>query len=380
MSNIAIYPGSSSFTTGSTPFGFYDTDSSFQTDADRVALYCAQRMGYPLVDIELQARNFYTAFEEAVTTYGNEIYAYKVRQDYLSLEGIPTASTLNHALVTPNMGVIIRISEQYGTEAGTGGNLSYRTGSIALTENQQDYDLNVWASESGYTEGDLEIKRIFYEAPPAVSQFYDPYSEFGLGSNSGSGLGGTLPITTFTLTPLSLDIQLIQSIEMNNQVRKSNFSFELVNNKLRIFPIPTNNVERLHFQYILKSERISRGINTGSAAIVTNISNVPYTNPSYTQINSIGRSWIFEYTLALSKEMLGYVRGKYSAIPIPGSEVTLNQGDLIASATEDKKALLEKLRMYLEETSREKLLERKASESDFRNKELGNVPFVIYLG
>lgn len=379
MSNIAIYPGSSSFSTGSTPFGFYDTDTQFQIDADKVALFCARRMGYPIVDIELQAINFYAAFEEAVTTYGNEVYAYKVRQDYLTLEGTSTGSNLNHALVTPNMGNIIRISEQYGAEAGTGGNLSYRTGSIALVSQQQNYDLNEWASSSGYSSGDIEIKRIFYEAPPAIAQFYDPYAELGLGATSGSGLDGSIPINTFVLSPLSLDMQIVQSIEMNNQFRKSNYSFELVNNNLRIFPIPNSNLDRLYFHYILKSERLSNGINTGSNTIVTNISNVPYTNPSYTQINSIGRSWIFEYTLAISKEILGYVRGKYASIPIPNSEVTLNQGDLISSATEDKKNLLEKLRLYLEETSREKLMEKKALESDNRNKELNQVPLPIYL-
>lgn len=378
MSNIAIYPGSSSFTTGSTPFNFYDTDTQFQTDADKVTTYCTRRMGYPIVDIELQAINFYAAFEEAVTTYGNEIYAYKVRQDYLSLEGASTGSSLNHALIIPNQGTIIRISDQYSSEAGVGGNITYRTGSIALVDGQQEYDLNSWASSSGYTNGDLEIKRIFYEAPPAISQYYDPYSELGFGA-SGSGVGGVVPIGTFILTPLSLDLQIFQSIEMNNQVRKSNFSFELVNNQLRIFPIPTSNLDRLYFHYILKSDRTNNGINTGSNALITNVSNVPYNNPSYTQINSIGRSWIFEYTLAISKEMLGYVRGKYSNIPIPGSEITLNQGDLISAASEEKKALIEKLRLYLEETSREKLMERKANEADYRAKEQNQTPFPIYL-
>jgi hypothetical protein len=107
---------------------------------------------------------------------------------------------------------------------------------------------------------------------------------------------------------------------------------------------------------------------------------VPYNNPVYSDINAVGRSWIFEYTLALSKEMLGYVRGKYGTVPIPGSEVSLNQSDLITAATSEKERLIDRLRAYLEETSRDKLLERRNLESDAMEKELNKVPFTIYIG
>ena len=137
----------------------------------------------------------------------------------------------------------------------------------------------------------------------------------------------------------------------------------------------------MFFEYIKNSERnsIIDPTVTGSTAI-TNVSNVPYTNPNYTQINSIGRQWIFEYTLTLVKEMLGYVRGKYSSIPIPGAEITLNSGDLIAAATSEKAALLERLRGHLEDTSRDKQLERRALEADYKQKELNLVPQLIFIG
>ena len=143
--NIPIWPGSSSFFPGDTPFGFYDYDYDFQQDADKVALFCSRRLGYPLVDIELQDINFYAAFEMAITTYGNEIYAYRVRQDYLTLEGSPNNIVLNNSLITPNLGTIIRVSEQYGAEAGVGGNIEHYTGSIDLTAGTQTYDLKAWA-------------------------------------------------------------------------------------------------------------------------------------------------------------------------------------------------------------------------------------------
>ena len=385
MANAVIWPGSSSFFPGDTPFGFYDYEYQFQTDADKVADFCARRLGFPISNVELQPSHFYTAFEEAITAYGNEVYAYKVRQDYLDVEGASTGSNLNNALIQPNMASIIRMSQQYGEEAGVGGNLTWYTGSIDTTANQQDYDMNAWAAASASLDtGDsIEIKRVFYQAPPAIVRYFDPYAGTGTGMMNlldTFGWGNYSPAINFLLMPINYDLQKIQAIEFNDQIRKSQFSFELRNNQLRMFPIPTVTGGKLFFEYIKNSERQNPVGSSGVSGPVTNVSNVPYANPTYAQINSIGRQWIFEYTLALAKEMLGYVRGKYGTVPIPGSEVTLNQADLITAATAEKNALVEKLRTYLEETSREKLLERRAAESDYKQKELSQSPYFIYIG
>ena len=384
MANIPIYPGSSSFFPGKTPFGFYDNDYQFQIDADRVTTFCARRLGYPIENIELQDINFYTAFEEAVTTYGNQIYAYKVRQDYLSMEGASTGSSFNNTVIQPNFAGIVRLSHQYGEEAGVGGTVTWYTGSIITTANKQDYDMTTWANASAsLTPGDtIEVKRVFYESPPAIVRYFDPYAGTGTGMINlldTFGWGNYSPAINFLLMPINYDLQKIQAIEFNDQIRKSQYSFELVNNRLRIFPIPTVDDGRLYFEYIKNSERNSI-VAPGTEGKISNVSNVPYTNPSYSQINSIGRQWIFEYTLSLVKEMLGYVRGKYSQIPIPGAEVTLNSGDLLTAATAEKTALLQKLVDYLGETSREKLLERRALEADYKQKELNLVPQPIFIG
>ena len=384
MANAQIWPGSSSFFPGDTPFGFYDYDYQFQTDADKVADFCARRLGYPLVDVELQDTNFYTAFEEAVTTYGNEIYAFKVRQDYLSMEGASTGSNLNNAVIQPNFGSIVRMSNQYGEEAGVGGTVTWYTGSFLTTAGQQDYDMTAWANASAsLTPGDtIEIKRVFYESPPAIVRYFDPYAGTGTGMMNlldTFGWGNYSPAINFLLMPINYDLQKIQAIEFNDQIRKSQYSFELVNNRLRLFPIPTVDNGKMFFEYIKNSER-NIATMPSSSALVSNVSNVPYNNPNYTQINSIGRQWIFEYTLSLVKEMLGYVRGKYGTIPIPGAEVTLNHADLITAATAEKNLLLERLRAYLEETSREKLLERRSLEADYKTKELNLVPQPIFIG
>jgi len=383
MANTPIWPGSSSFSPGNTPFGFYDNDAEFQTDADKVSVFCSRRLGYPLTDVELQDISFYAAFEEAITTYGNEVYAFKASENYLSLEGSPTGSTINYKLQRPNLGAIVRLSEQYGEEAGVGGSVDWTQGSIALTSSVQTYDMNAWATSQGIEQGDLEIKEIFYQAPPSVVRYFDPYAGTGTdvqGLLDAFGFGNYTPGINFLLMPINYDLSKIQAIDFNDTIRKSNYSFELINNQLRIFPIP-NRSGNLYFKYILKSDR-NRATVSGSLGegVVTDVSTVPYANPTYSYINSIGRQWIFEYTLALCKEMLGYIRGKYTTVPIPGSEVTLNQSDLISAATAEKTALIERLRSYLDETSRNKLLEKKAANSEFIQKDLNAVPYTIFIG
>jgi hypothetical protein len=383
MANIPIYPGSSSFATGSTPFGFYDTDSTFRTDADKVVTWCARRLGYPIENIELQDIQFYAAFEEAVTTYGNEVYQWKVRENYLSFEGSSTGSILNNQVITPNLSSQIRIASTYGSEAGTGGTTKYYTGSIPIIAGTQNYDLDAWAAQSAsLSSGDgIEIKRIFHDTPPAIVRYFDPYAGTGTGIQSlleTFNFGSYSPGINFMLMPLNFDLMKLQAIELNDQVRKSAFSFDLVDNQLRLFPIPTYG-SNLIFHYIKKSERNSPFVSGSAQNLVTNVSNVPYTNPVYTQINSIGRQWIYQYTLATVKETLAYVRGKYSSVPIPGAEVTLNQQDLLTDARAEKIALLEVLRGTLDESSRNKQLEKKSAEEDYLQKTLNNVPLPIYI-
>lgn len=380
--NIPIYPGSSSFFPGDTPFNFFDNDYQFQVDADKVTRFCALRLGYPITEVELQDINFYAAFEEAVITYGNELYAFQIRDNYLSLEGANTSINVSQSIIIPTMANIVKMSQQYAEEAGVGGNVNWYSGSVTFTSSIQDYDLVDWAVSQSITGG-IEIKRIFHEGVPAISELYSPYAGLGAGISTTLGVLGASGFnssTSFLMMPLSFDMQSVQAIELSNQFRLSNYSFTLINNKLRIFPIPTNNFHgtKLWFEYIKLDDRINSGIISGSGKI-NNVSNVPYNNIVYSQINSVGRSWIFDYTLALCKEMLGYIRGKYTTVPIPGSEVTLNQSDLITSSTAMKDALILRLREFLDQTSRQSLLERRNNESIARNNELNQSPMPIYI-
>ena len=405
MSNIPIWPGSSSFAQVSasyydlniwpppTPFGFYDSDSQFKTDANKVANFCALRLGYPIENVELQDINFWAGFEEATTIYGNELYAFQTRDNYLSLEGAPTSVDVNDDIVTPTFSTIVRLSQQYGEEAGVGGNVAWLKGRLPLIPGQQRYDLAAWAEAEGIVGG-IEIKNVYYQSPPAISQLYSPALLTGQG-----GLGGVPPAglygfgygsATYLMMPTSFTMQNMQAIEMQNQVTLSNYSFNIVDNIISVFPIPGTGVFTdgdggldygiyLVFDFIKIQDRIDAAFANGTNKI-SNTSNVPYINPTYSKINSIGRAWIFEYTLARAKDALGLVRNKYSSIPIPGSDVTLNVDNLVSSAATERDALITRLREYFDQTSRQALLERRQAESVARVAEINQVPMTIYIG
>ena len=380
MANISIWNGTSTFASGQTPFGFYDSDAAFAVDADKVASFCATRLGYPLMDVELQSGSFYACFEEAITTYGNEVFQYKIRENYLNLEGATTSSAVNNQLIESNINRFVQIGKNYGTEAGVGGNVTKYSGSLDITGSVQNYDMDAWATANNITGG-IEIRKIFYESPPAIQRYFDPYAGTGTGIQSlmdAFEFGRFSPGVNFLLMPASYDVLKTQAIEFNDQIRKSTFSFELVNNQLKIFPIPAE-TGSLIFEYYKLDDKSAINFNSNTG-LITNVGEVPYNNPTYTHINSVGRQWIFKYTLALAKELLAYIRGKYQTVPVPGAEATLNQGDLLADARTEKEALLTNLREMLNETSRGKQMELQSQEADFLRSTLSQVPMTIHVG
>lgn len=367
---------------GNTPYGYYDNDLQFQSDAQRFVVFATRRLGYPIMEIQMQDINFYAAYEDAINVYGKELYEYKIRENYISFEGNSTGSSFNQELIQPSFGNIIRLAQDYGSEVGSGGNINYYTGSLSMYQGVQNYDLNAWASSSGVvSDGDsIEVKRIFYEASPAIVRFFDPYAGTGTGLQSlmdTFGFGQFSPGISFMLMPIYFDVLKIQAIEFNDQIRKSGFSFELVNNRLKIFPVPTYD-KRLYFTYIKKSERNSI-VRDGRSNLITDTSKVPYTIPTYSYINSVFKKWINDYALAIVKETLGNIRSTYATIPIPGQEITMNGPALIEQSKNEQQALIDSLRATLDDTSRQKQLERKKSENDSLRDTLGGFPMPIYI-
>tara|TARA_R100001460_G_scaffold16932_2_gene36803 strand:- start:2287 stop:3441 length:1155 start_codon:yes stop_codon:yes gene_type:complete len=384
MAQEPIWPGSGSAVSGNTPFGFYDTDSEFQTEAPKFATWCAQRLGFPLMNVELQDKQFYACLEESVSEYSAQINQFNIKDNLLSLQGQSTSSNLTHKRVTPNLGRSVFLSQAYGTEAGVGGLVEVKSGSVDVVSGSQTYDLNaLWAdvSESGNA---IELQRVFYEETPAVQRYFDPYAGTGAGTMNlldQFGFGNYSPAVTFLMMPVYADMLRLQAIELNDQIRKSAYSFQLRNNKLRIFPRPDSSY-KLHFEYVVRSERDNALITeySGSSDVISDFSNVPYDNMKFTNINDVGKQWIRKYGLALTKELLGIVRSKYGAIPIPGAETSLDGDTLRSEASAEKEALVTQLREILEQSSRKALMEADKDESEFLQEKLKKVPYPIYIG
>ena len=385
MAQEPIWPGSGSAVSGSTPFGLYDTDTTFQTDAPKFAKWCAKRLGYPITAVELQDTQFYTCLEESVSEYSAQVNQFNIKDNLLSLKGQSTSSNLTQKRLSHTMGEQIFISETYGSEAQVGGQIETHKTKITLVSGSQEYDLNTLiADKSG--SGAIEVKRVFYEASPAITRYFDPYAGTGQQTNNmldAFGFGGSSPAITFMLQPVYADLLRTQAIEFNDQVRKSTYSFEIVNNKLKIFPTWTSTTTGsmwIEWNNVSDRDNALRTRYSGSADTISDISNAPYDNMVYKQINDVGKQWIRKYGLALSKELLGMVRSKYGTIPIPNSEVSLDGDTLRAEATAEKEQLIEQLREMLDQTSNRALMEADREVADNLQEKLKKVPYPIYIG
>ena len=386
MATEAIWPGSGSAVSESTPFGLYDNDSEFQTEAPQVATWCAKRLGYPIMDVELQDNQFYACLEESISEYGAQVNQFNIRDNLFHLKGQSTGSNFTHRRVKPTLGENIFISEEYGQEANVGGSLEVKRTAVSINSGSQTYDLNALVSDVSESGASIEVKRVHYEARPAVTRYFDPYASTGFGTYNmldGFGFGSYSPAITFVLQPIYADLLRIQAIEFNDQIRKSAYSFEIKNNQMRIFPIPTASGS-VWVEYVKTSDRDNplrtRHSGSNDDTVVSDYSNVNYDFMTYSNINDVGKQWIRKYTLALAKELLGIIRSKYGNIPIPNAEVSLDGDTLRAEATAEKEQLIEQLRENLEQTSRKALLEAQKDESDFQQETLRKVPYPIYIG
>lgn len=392
MSSVPIWPGSSSFATVSasyyntpstgskpTPFGFYDNDPTFKSQADGVADYCAKSLGYPIMDVELQEYNFYAAFEEATTKFSSMVNMYNAKDYILTLQGTSTASNASSRTVTPNLGRTIAMAKTYGTEIGSGGDVDWKRGHIEVSSATQSYDLDALWSEVSESGKKIEIKRVFHNPTPAISRYFDPQTNTGAGSQNmldGFGWGSYSPAVSFLVMPIYADLLRMQAIEMNDQIRKSGYSFEIQNNKLQVFPIPESPYT-LFFDYVLVEDRDNPLKEaTGS---VSDLANVPYDRIKFGDIRDVGVQWIYEYTLGSSLTTLGLVRGKYTTVPIPGSETTLNGADLISQGTERKTQLITDLKEILLAMGRETSMQAEATIATAMSTTLAKVPNHIYI-
>jgi len=389
---------SGSFISGSsTPFGIYDSDNEFVRDAPKTATWVAKRLGYPIVNIELDNEQIFTCFEESTSEYSAQVNQFNIRNNLDILRGqkkqaFGGRSNYSQTLVDGSyLPTTIRMSQQYGTLAGVGGSTSIKKAYINLTTNVQIYDLMNQAIdvETGKNfnlifsgSSTIDVTKVFYEATPAIARFFDPYSVGAQGTlnlMSELGFGQFSPAAQFLMMPLYEDVLRMQQIEFNDHIRKSTFSFNIVDNKLEIFPIPTGVLNKVYFEYMSRDE-FEHDSQTIQPDSLSDYSDIPYNFIQYSNINDVGKQWIRKYTLALSKELLGAIREKYSTVPIPDGEVSLDGAALRAEAQVEKDELVKQLRENLEEMSRKNVMENKTHESNHHQEMLRKVPLKLYVG
>ena len=341
------------------------------------------------MQLEFNSGSMYAMFEEAVSEYSQHITNYNIKNWMWEHYGSTNKSGLTGSMSTgsiepthPHMGTSFFLSKQYGEAIGVGGDRNLKSGSITLRDSKQDYDLQTWA-EASESSRRLEVMRVFNEAPAAITKFYDPYAGSYDSRNmlDSMGFGNVSPAVSYVLRPISYDITRAQAIETNDRIRKSAYSFELVNNKLRIFPIPKSDDvgEKVWFEYYTRNE-LTQVTSSNTTGTVTDPSNIPYKFLTYSEINAPGRQWIRKYTLALSKELLGIVRSKYASMPLPNGEVTMDGEALKAEGREEKALLLDELKEFLDSLSLSEKARVEQETAESQQQVLNKAPLGIYIG
>jgi hypothetical protein len=379
------WPGSGSLVSGSTALHIYDNDIMFQADCYSAMVWAGYRLGYPNIDVELIDRQFYMAFEEAVNEYSKEVNHFNIINNIFFLQGQTKAALGNvtgRSITGAGLSYVVNLAKDYGSEAGTGGRVDWKKTYITVVPGVQEYDLQALVGDTAEDCNRIEIKRVFHDNPPASARIYDPMSMTGMSYSNVMtelGFGAYSPAVQFLMTPIFEDLLRMQSIEFNDMVRKSGYSFEVKNNKIRLFPIPQYGY-KMWFEYIVEADRNIAALTPAGTQVASDFADMPYSFHVYSQINDPGRQWIRKYFLAVCKEILGCIRSKISVIPVAGGDITLDGGELRQESQQDKEKLIADLREMLKEAGRFNQMEKQSEMSDHLMESLKKVPTYIYIG
>lgn len=381
------------FVTGSTAFGIYDTDPMFVSDADHLVKYVSVKLGGGLpttegpnrVQVELESTDVYTCFEDACVEYGAIVNSYQAKSSLSAFLGSATGTLEGGQSRYPRASIewARRQAQAFGEEAYVGGDHTLLSASIELTAGVQDYNLQdiLMPTGSDGLPSRIILRKVFHFSPFASSRF------LGI-SSAVNYLNGQFNFGTFTsenvfyLMPVWEDILRGMQMETANRVRRSNYSYEVHNNVLKIMPVPQQN-NRLFITYNTSDQMGPLGSDSDvdpTSFGVSNLSNIPFGNIPYSSINSIGRQWIWRMTLALSKEVLGLKRRKMGSIPIPDGDLNLDGSDMVNDGRAEMESLRGELRGLLEEMSYEKLAAKEAEQAESLLRVLAGVPLLIYSG
>jgi hypothetical protein len=376
-----------------TPFGFFDSDGQFQSEADAMVTYVKRKLGDDVLSVELTKKEIWACFEEATCEYSRLIHETKIISEMTNVLGLSTGSTnLTNKYSQRSLEYLLRMAEPYATNAYVGGSANPIFGYFDIELGRQDYNIYTELKDlvSGSVvydnltqKGKLRIVELFQLEPLAAQQFLLNASNITNFMATNFNYESYVNSSIFYVLPIFEDVLRRGMLESAFRVRRSHFSYEVQGSNIRIYPIPSTDLQsgKLFCKVLPPQDPLNPSAYRDQSIYgISGPANMPLDNLPFSTINQPGRQWIRQYTLALSKELLGLIRSKFSTIPIPNADLTLNGEALVSQGREDKEKLQTQMKEFLANLTHQKLLEADANAAESLNKQLRYVPMPLGKG
>jgi hypothetical protein len=394
-----------------TPFGFFDSDPDFQSESDPMITFVKRKLGDDVLSVELTKKEIWSCFEEACLEYARRVHEMRTKNELINVLGLPTGSTdLTNKYPKRTLEFLFRMAEPYASYAGVGGSHNALEAYIDLEIGRQDYDIykelkvfsgslsgsNLYESLPSGSKGKIRVLEVMHFEPLASQQFLLNASNITNFLATNFNYESYVNSTVFYVLPVFEDVLRRQMLETAFRVRRSNYSYRIMGSRLRIYPIPSSdlNIGKLFLRVVAGQQNplesgqpddgseLPIGIPYEDDTIcgISGPNDIPFGQMPYETITEPGRQWIRQYTLALAKELLGLIRSKFDSVPVPNAEVKLNGSELVTQAREDRDRLVDQLLEFLDELTYDKIMEREASIAENVQKQLKFTPMPVGKG
>jgi hypothetical protein len=411
MSKSILPPtGTADLVAASLPLGIYDSSDPFLSGAADQVAYTYKKLGGDVLDIELKASNVYANYEEAVLEYSYLVNLHQSKNVLSDVLGQATGTfdqdgnliegpeNVNLKFPRVMFEYARRVSDGFSFEANVGGTIPIYSASFKLEQGQQDYNLQAIISGSSASgigpNGDavpfagivgdkrVLVKKVFFKTPNAMWRFFGYFGGLNVVGNMNY-YGQYTDDSSFELIPSWHNKLQAKAFEDHLWTRLSHYSYELKGEMLRIFPQPdlvsTYRYMWVEFSVIPNSWDNPPNYDVGVDGI-NNVNTIPFDNIPYENINAIGKQWIRRFALALSKETLGQIRGKFQSVPIPGESVNLNADALLSQAKEEQNALRDELKEIMDQLTYVEMTKQDSEKSEAVNTIQKRIPNLIFQG
>lgn len=360
-----------------TPFGYFDNDLAFQSACDSMVRFVYTKLGGRTLGIEITNFDVYACVEESMLEYSGMVNSYQAKSVISSLLGSSTGSMTDGKMPRFSLDQLVRQADAYSSEALVGGTRQLHSSSIMLEAGTQRYDLQHLLSQSGdITANDrIRIEQVMHFSPTSGYLYLDAATGLNY-LNQEFKFESLTPDKAFYMLPVWEDLLRQQQLKTSEKVRRSNYSWNIINNELMVYPAPLNNLP-IYFTYYIANDDPWKNSPSG---VTTNLSNIPFSNLTYSSMNSLGQQWVRRFAFALAKEVLGQVRSKVEEVPIPDGALRLNGLELINQARDEQNFLREDLKVLLDSTTYGSLSQQQIDQADALQRQLSKIPTFIFVG